>query len=141
MIVVGLLIMSMLLQCSKKGMSPKDKAIWMAKNHVITFDGVGQVRVEAGIKKLISVEKEAIFPIGWEAAQVSESIYMVAFRFTEEGKNTGFYFHVVPKDDIVQWIQRGSDGLGFDTYLKNLKATSTYTDKKLSGILQNFFGE
>ncbi len=138
MILVVPLIMSVISQCHAKNMLPKDKAIWMAKNHVMDFSTGIQMRAEDLMKEMVSRGKGSVLPIGWDAVQVSKSIYLVRFQLVDQGQKSSYLFHVVLKDKIVVFIHIEIEK-EFEAYFENLKATSTYSDKKVTDIIIKFF--
>lgn len=73
----------------------------------------------------------SFFPIGWKATDVSASMYLVVFCYRAENKKKIWIFHVIPKDNIAQYI-RGD----MTEYLKNIKAVSTYTEEEVSDKIE-----
>ena len=144
---------------AEESISPKDKAIELAKKSVyLSYDD--GTRVTAQEYAELNIKGDYIFPIGWEAVDVSETMYCVVFKFLPEGyggrkdREAAWYFHVVPKDNIAQHISQifeikdnGDDNTGeivvtsqFMEYLKRIKKTSTYTVEKISAKLYKLLG-
>lgn len=142
LIVVVLLIMPLLLQCSEgtessKSLTPEEKAISLVKYHKEDTGEYGHMYWVDIIKQWMVEDKE-MFPIGWDAVQVSESMYCVRFREATNGIVNSFYFHVILKDKIVKWIRSKTD---FENYLETLITVSTYSKDELRDIVTNFIND
>ncbi|MFQ5964682.1 MAG: hypothetical protein ACE5KZ_10385 [Candidatus Scalinduaceae bacterium] len=128
----------------KNVVSPKEKAIELAKKVVldsgILASGKGWVLTTEKFIEVRSKDSNGdFFPIGWRAVDVSEGIYAVTFRYRATGKSKVFLFHVIPKDDIAQYIDMSEEGNAYSKYLKNIKTITTYTSKKLIDKFEELF--
>ncbi len=141
---------------AEEPISPKDKAIELAKKCVMfSDDEYGDVTAQEAINMVnISVSNGHIknyIAIGWEAIDVSESIYTVVYKSTHEGKNAGYLFHVVPKDNIAWFVDLGKEKENdeqiakLSVYLVYIKTLTTYTSEiflqKINKILSACINE
>lgn len=126
---------------TEESVSPKDKAIELAKNSVfITLKDGTEMTAQEHAEEC--TKGNHIFPIGWDAVDVSETMYFVVFKFIMkdlkgEDREAGWYYHVVPKDNIAQQ-------LGFletHKYLDRITKMSTYNKEKIRSKLYELVGK
>ncbi len=119
--------------------SPEETAIELAKMCIVVDDEANGLKMSA--QEAISTwEKEPEFtPMGWEAIDVDESIYFVAFNYRVNSINQLWAFHVVPEDGIVERIELGNDGLDGHRYMSRIISTSSYSRKELEAKLKKVF--
>ena len=116
----------------------EDKAIELAKQAVIEVVEEGEdLTAQKFIDYNLINSKEDFLPLGWKAIDVSELIYTVAFIYRYEEQNKLMLFHVIPKDNIAQRIHTRRNGLNI--YIRNIKAVSTYSDKKVEDNFVKLF--
>ncbi len=93
---------------TEESISLKDKAIELAKTSVyLTYDDGTEVTAQKYAEQC--TKENHIFPIGWDAVDVSETMYLVVFKFImgalqDEDKEAAWFFHVIPKDNIAQHL-------------------------------------
>ncbi len=140
MIVVGCLTVSACVRAIVEEVdSPAETAIELAKRCIVVDDEANGLTMSAR-EAISSWEKEPEFtPVGWEAIDVDESIYFVAFNYRVNSINQLWAFHVVPKDGIVEKIELGSDGLDGHRYMSRIISTSSYSRKELEAKLRKVF--
>ncbi len=127
----------------------KDKAIESAKKCVyLSFEDGSENTAQEYAER--SIKGNHIFPIGWDAVDVSETMYFVAFKFLMEYEGRGkgeaaWYFYVVPKDKIVQRLDQRIRSKGehsvtsvFWEYLESVKKNQLILKKKLMTIFMSF---
>ncbi len=119
--------------------SPEETAIELAKMCIVVDDEANGLKMSAR-EAISSWEKEPEFtPLGWEAIDVDESIYFVAFNYRVNSINQLWAFHVVPEDGIVERIELGNDGLDGHRYMSRIISTSSYSRKELEAKLKKIF--
>ncbi len=119
--------------------SPEETAIELAKMCIVVDDEASGLKMSA-LEAISSWEKEPEFtPLGWEAIDVDESIYFVAFNYRVNSINQLWAFHVVPEDGIVERIELGNDGLDGHRYMSRIISTSSYSRKELEAKLKKVF--
>jgi hypothetical protein len=116
--------------------SPEKAAIELAKTCIVVNDEASGLKMSA--QEAISTwEKEPEFtPVGWEAIDVDESIYFVAFNYRVNYIDQLWAFHVAPEDGIVERIELGDDGLDGDRYMSRIISTSSYPREELEAKLE-----
>ncbi len=116
----------------------EDKAIELAKQAVIEVVEEGEDLTVQEFIEYRSKRREGNFlPIGWEAIDVSASTYAVTFTYRYKEQTLQFLFHVLPQDNIAQRIHTRRNGLNI--YIRNIKAVSTYSDKKVEDNFVKLF--
>ncbi len=112
--------------------SPEEAAIALAKTCIVVDEEASGLKMSA--QEAIALwEKEPVFtPVGWEAIDVDDSTYFVAFNYRVNDINQLWAFHVVLKDGTVEKIELGSDGLEGDRYMSRIVSTSSYPREKLA---------
>ena len=119
---------------TEESISSKDKAIELAKHCLIVSESEGAGKgytVEESIK-LLSRGGQDVLAIGWNAIDVSESLYTVVFKYRIDGKNTCHLFNVNLKDNVAQFINNRKGEEVIEKYLDNLMSITTYTKDKFS---------
>ena len=134
--------------------SPEKKAIEMAKKSIMFHDKqLGDVTTEEildNISTRVSNGQIKNFNIlGWEAVEVSESIYTVVLKSKHDGDNSCYLFHVEVNNNVARYIDLGK---GEDRQIKTMaeyvvfvQVLSTYTaeivSQKLKKILSACMNE
>ena len=124
---------------TEESVSPKDLAIELAKNS--NFISLPGKEMTAQEHAELCVEGGSIFPIGWDAVDVSETMYFVVFKFImksdKEDREAGWYYHVVPKDNIAQQLELFKN----HKYLDRIVKMSTYSKEKIRSKIYKLAGQ
>ncbi len=135
---------------------PKDKAIELAKRCVyLSFEDESEITAQEYAE--LSTEENHIVPIGWYAVDVSETMYLVVFKFLlkdfeAKDKEAAWYFHVIPKDNIAKHLvpiikfedkykNIVTSELELWYYFENIKKISTYTKEEINEKLHKLLGK
>jgi hypothetical protein len=135
--VVFLITITNALANTEESISPKDKAIELAKKCVMLSGEFRDITAQEVINMVNnSVCSEHIknyIAIGWEAIDVSESIYTVVYKVRHDNQKWGYLFHVAPKDNIAWFVDLGEEKerqmVAMSVYLEYIKTLSTYTSE------------
>jgi hypothetical protein len=133
MIMVGVLSIS---ACTRdiveEAASPEESAIELAKTCIVVDEEAGGLKMNA--QEAITLwEKEPEFtPVSWEAIDVDESVYFVAFNYRVNDINQLWVFHVALKDGTAEKIELGKDGLEGNRYMSRIISTSSYPREELA---------
>ncbi len=125
---------------SKKRTASEEKAIELAKQCNMSDNVDVKVSAQEVIDSFSNSKEltgDSYFSIGWDVTDVSESTYLVFFIYLRNKKKSFYAFHVIPKDNIAQFI-RGEDG--WSKYLDNIYAASTYSEEKLNKKIEKILG-
>jgi hypothetical protein len=114
---------------TEESISPKDKAIELAKKCVMFSGEFGDITAQEVINMVDnSICREHIkdyIVIGWEAIDVNESLHTVVYKFKYNDKNGSYLFHVVPKDNVAWFVDLGNEKerqiVAMSVYLEYIK--------------------
>jgi len=140
MIMVGVLSIS---ACTREivveAASPEESAIELAKTCIVVDEEATGLKMSA--QEAITLwEKEPEFtPVGWEAIDVDESVYFVAFNYRVNEIKQLWAFHVALKDGTVEKIELGEDGLEGNRYMSRIVSTSSYPREELAVKVKEVF--
>ena len=140
MIMVGVLSIS---ACTREivveAASPEESAIELAKTCIVVDEEATGLKMSA--QEAITLwEKEPEFtPVGWEAIDVDESVYFVAFNYRVNEIKQLWAFHVALKDGTVEKLELGEDGLEGNRYMSRIISTSSYPREKLPVKVKEVF--
>ena len=140
MIMVGVLSIS---ACTREivveAASPEESAIELAKTCIVVDEEATGLKMSA--QEAIALwEKEPEFtPVGWEAIDVDESVYFVAFNYRVNEIKQLWAFHVALKDGTVEKLELGEDGLEGNRYMSRIISTSSYPREKLPVKVKEVF--
>ena len=141
---------------TEESIPSKDKAIGLAKECVyLSFEDGSDITAQEYAE--LSTKANHIFPIGWYAVDVSETMYLVVFKFLMndfevKDKEAAWYFHVIPKDNIakhlvpiIKFKDRGKNIVTSELelwyYFENIKKISTYTKEEINDKLYKLLGQ
>ena len=140
MIMVGVLSIS---ACTREivveAASPEESAIELAKTCIVVDEEATGLKMSA--QEAITLwEKEPEFtPVGWEAIDVDESVYFVAFNYRVNEIKQLWAFHVALKDGTVEKLELGEDGLEGNRYMSRIISTSSYPREELAVKVKEVF--
>ena len=140
MIMVGVLSIS---ACTREivveAASPEESAIELAKMCIVVDEEATGLKMSA--QEAITLwEKEPEFtPVGWEAIDVDESVYFVAFNYRVNAIKQLWAFHVALKYGTVEKIELGEDGLEGNRYMSRIISTSSYPREELAVKVKEVF--
>ena len=140
MIMVGILSIS---ACTRdiveKAASPEESAIELAKTYIVVNEEATGIKMNAH-EAITLWEKEPEFtPVGWEAIDVDEAVYFVAFNYRVNEIRQLWAFHVTPKDGTVEKLELGEDGLDGNRYMSRIISTSSYPREELAVKVKEVF--
>ncbi len=109
------------------------------------------------LEQALSTKANHIFPIGWYAVDVSETMYLVVFKFLMndfevKDKEAAWYFHVIPEGNIakhlvpiIKFKDRDKNIVTSELelwyYFENIKKISTYTKEEINDKLYKLLGQ
>ncbi len=119
--------------------SPEESAIELAKTCIVVDEEATGLKMSA--QEAITLwEKEPEFtPVGWEAIDVDNSVYFVAFNYKVNEIRQLWAFHVALKGDTVEKIELGEDGLNGNRYMSRIISTSSYPREELAAKVKKVF--